>query len=236
MRDKVPPEVFTTRYTNPVGGTPENVRANLREAMRLLKEAGYEVRNQKLVNAKTGEALSVEILTEDPSVERIILFYKPSLERLGITVNVRTVDDPQYENRLRNWDFDMIVAVVAGIAVARQRAARLLGLAGRRHGGLAQLRRHQESGGRRADRAGHLRQGSRRARRRHQGARPRAVVEPLRRAAIHLRQEPHRALGPFRPAGAAADNTARRRSRPSGGGTPRRPPRPGRASDRHLPT
>jgi microcin C transport system substrate-binding protein len=110
VRDKVPPEVFTTAYTNPVGGSPENVRANLREGMRLLKEAGYEVRNQRLVNAKSGEALSVEILTEDPSVERIILFYKPSLERLGITVNVRTVDDPQYENRLRNWDFDIIVA------------------------------------------------------------------------------------------------------------------------------
>src|SRR5215475_135737 len=110
VRDKVPAEVFTTEYKNPVGGSPENVRANLREGMRLLKEAGYEVRNQRLVNAKSGEALSVEILTEDPSIERIILFYKPSLERLRITVNVRTVDDPQYENRLRNWDFDIIVA------------------------------------------------------------------------------------------------------------------------------
>ncbi len=110
VRDKVPPEVFTTPYTNPVGGNAENVRANLREGMRLLKEAGYEVRNQRLVNAKTGEQLSVEILTEEPSIERIILFYKPSLERLGITVSVRTVDDPQYENRLRNWDYDVIVA------------------------------------------------------------------------------------------------------------------------------
>jgi microcin C transport system substrate-binding protein len=111
VRDKVPRELFTTPYTNPVGGTPENVRANLREATRLLKEAGYEVRNQKLVNAKTGENLSVEILTEDPAAERFILFYKPSLERLGITVTVRTVDDPQYENRLRSWDFDIIVGV-----------------------------------------------------------------------------------------------------------------------------
>jgi microcin C transport system substrate-binding protein len=110
VRDKVPAEVFTTPYTNPVGGNPENVRANLREATRLLREAGFEIRNQRLVNAKTGEGLSVEILTEDPNAERFILFYKPSLERLGITVTVRTVDDPQYENRLRNWDFDMIVA------------------------------------------------------------------------------------------------------------------------------
>ena len=110
VRDKVPPEVFTTAYTNPVNGSAENVRANLREATRLLKEAGYEIRNQKLVNAKTGEPMSIEILTEDPNVERFILFYKPSLERLGISVTVRTVDDPQYENRLRSWDYDIIIA------------------------------------------------------------------------------------------------------------------------------
>ena len=111
LRDKVAPELFITPYSNPVGGSPEKVRANLREAMRLLREAGFEVRDQKLVNSKTGEAMSVEILTEDPNVERYVLFYKPSLERLGIAVSVRIVDNPQYENRLRNWDFDMIVAV-----------------------------------------------------------------------------------------------------------------------------
>jgi microcin C transport system substrate-binding protein len=110
VRDKVPPEVFTKPYTNPVGGDRDKVRANLREGMRLLKEAGYEVRNLKLVNAKTGEPFIVEMLTEEPSVERIVLFYKPSLEHLGITVNVRQVDNAQYENRLRNWDYDMIIA------------------------------------------------------------------------------------------------------------------------------
>jgi microcin C transport system substrate-binding protein len=111
IRDQVPPEVFTKPYSNPAGGTRENVRANLREATRLLKEAGFEVRNQKLVDARTGEPLTVEMLSEDPSVERIILFYKPSLERLGVTVNVRTIDPAQYENRVRNWDFDVMVAV-----------------------------------------------------------------------------------------------------------------------------
>src|SRR6516164_9852131 len=111
VRDKVPPEVFSTVYTNPINGNPEKVRANLREAIRLMKAAGYEVRQQKQVNAKTGEPLSVEILnqTTDPGVERLILFYKPSLERLGVNVVVRSVDDAQYENRLRNWDFDIIV-------------------------------------------------------------------------------------------------------------------------------
>src|SRR6202040_2592171 len=108
VRDKVPPEVFTTPYANPVGGTPEATRNNLREGLRLLREAGYEVRNQKLVNGKTGEPVVVEFLGSDPNSERLSLFLKPSLERMGVTVTVRTVDEPQYEERLRHWDYDII--------------------------------------------------------------------------------------------------------------------------------
>jgi microcin C transport system substrate-binding protein len=108
VRDKVPPEVFTTAYSSPVNGNPEAVRNNLREAIRLLKETGYEIQNQKLIDSKTGTPFAVEFLADDPNFERVFLFYKPSLDRLGITVSVRTVDDAQYENRLRNWDFDII--------------------------------------------------------------------------------------------------------------------------------
>ena len=110
VRDKVPPEVFTTPYSNPASGNPQAVRGNLREAVRLFKETGYEVRDGKLVSSKTGEPFTVEFLADDPSFERVFLFYKPSLDRLGVTVAVRTVDDAQYENRLRNWDFDIITA------------------------------------------------------------------------------------------------------------------------------
>ncbi|MGY4327734.1 ABC-type oligopeptide transport system substrate-binding subunit [Bradyrhizobium sp. LB7.2] len=108
VRAEVPPEVFTTAYTNPVGGSPETVRENLREALRLFKEAGYEVRDRKLIDVKTGAQFSLELLNSDPSFERITLFYKPSLERLGIAVSVRTVDPTQYENRTREWDFDVV--------------------------------------------------------------------------------------------------------------------------------
>ena len=108
VRDKVPPEVFTTPYTNPTGGNPNAVRDNLRQAVRLLHEAGYEIRDRRLVNSKTGEPYAVEFLTEDPAFERVFLFYKPALSRLGITVTVRTIDDAQYENRLRDFDFDII--------------------------------------------------------------------------------------------------------------------------------
>jgi len=114
LRDKVPPEVFTTPYANPVAGAPEKVRANLREGMRLLQEAGYEVRDHKQVNTRTGELLTVEILsvTSDPiGSERFINFYRPALARLGIDVTIRSVDDVQYQNRLQNFDFDIIIAV-----------------------------------------------------------------------------------------------------------------------------
>ncbi|MDE2379831.1 MAG: ABC transporter substrate-binding protein [Bradyrhizobium sp.] len=108
VRDKVPPEVFTAAYQNPVGGSPEAVRANLREAAKLLKEAGFGVRDHKLVDT-AGKPLTVEILVQDPSSERIALFYKPSLERIGIGTSIRVVDDAQYQNRLRSFDFDMII-------------------------------------------------------------------------------------------------------------------------------
>ena len=110
VRAEVPAEVFTTAYTNPVGGSPEAVRENLREGLRLLKEAGYEIRDRKLVDSKTGAQFTIELLNEDPSFERVMLFFKPSLERLGIAVSVRTIDPSQYENRLRSWDFDIVVS------------------------------------------------------------------------------------------------------------------------------
>src|SRR5262249_47397478 len=108
VKDKVPPEVFTTPYTNPTGGDRDRMRANLVEGSRLLKAAGYDIRDRKLANLKPGERCPVEFLNDDRSMERVLLFYKPPLGRLGISISVRTVDDAQYENRLRNWDYDII--------------------------------------------------------------------------------------------------------------------------------
>ncbi|MFD1703872.1 extracellular solute-binding protein [Methylopila henanensis] len=108
VRDKVPAEVFTTEYKNPVGGSPEQARANLREAVRLLREAGWEVKDRRLVNAKTGERMTVEFIYGDPSAERILSFYAPALERLGVEVRQRLLDDSQYINRIRSGDFDVI--------------------------------------------------------------------------------------------------------------------------------
>jgi microcin C transport system substrate-binding protein len=110
VRDKVPAELFIKPYSNPVGGNPQAVRDNFRESLALFREAGYEIRDTKLVNAKTGERFSVEFLVDDPATERFVLFYKPSLDRIGMVVKTRVVDAAQYENRLRQWDYDIIVA------------------------------------------------------------------------------------------------------------------------------
>ena len=209
-------------YTNPVGGNPENVRNNLREATKLLKEAGFEVRDRKLVDS-SGRPVTVEFLVQDPAAERMALFYKPSLERLGITTSIRIVDDAQYENRIRSFDFDIITEVWGAVAVARQRAARLLGLAGGRRARLAQPDRHQESGDRCADRAGDLRQGP-------------AELVAATRALDRVLLWNHYVVPQFtygfarmRAGTASATrtcrNTAARASRRCGGTTPRRPRR-----------
>ncbi len=109
LRDQLPKEVFTTEYKNPIGGDQATARRNLREARKLLKEAGWVVKGAKLVNAKSGEEMKIEFLLVSPLFERIVLPYVQSLKRLGIHATVRTIDPSQYQNRLRDFDFDSIV-------------------------------------------------------------------------------------------------------------------------------
>jgi microcin C transport system substrate-binding protein len=107
LKDKVPPQVFTEPYKNPVNGNPEAVRTNLREAVRLLQEAGYELRGRQMVNKANGEPLNLEFLTYDSTFERYALPYRQALERIGIGMQLRVVDPSQYQNRVRAFDFDM---------------------------------------------------------------------------------------------------------------------------------
>jgi microcin C transport system substrate-binding protein len=109
LRTQVPDDVFTTAYWNPVGGSSHLVRNNLLQATHLLEQAGFVIRDLSLVNERNGEPLNVEFLLNDPNYERYVLIYKLALQRLGIGVTVRTVDGAQYENRLRQFDFDIIV-------------------------------------------------------------------------------------------------------------------------------
>ncbi|MGJ3265650.1 MAG: extracellular solute-binding protein [Salinarimonas sp.] len=107
-RGRIPDSVFTEVWTNPSSGDPQARRANLREADRLLREAGWIVEGGRRVSADTGEPFEIELLLDQPSHERYALPYAQALERLGIRLAVRIVDSPQYQNRLRSFDFDLV--------------------------------------------------------------------------------------------------------------------------------
>ena len=112
LKNIVPGEVFTKEYHAPKSdGTGYN-RKNLLKAMKLLEEAGWEVVNKKLVNKKTGQPLKIEMLLLSPAFERVILPYQKNLAKLGIDMKIRLVDSSQYINRVRSFDYDMIVVVI----------------------------------------------------------------------------------------------------------------------------
>jgi microcin C transport system substrate-binding protein len=107
-RDQLPEEVFTKEYQAPsTEGT--DLRHNLRTALELLRQAGWEVQNGRLVNGQTGQPLAFEILLVQPAFERIVGPFVQNLKRLGIDARIRTVDTAQYQNRLDDFDFDVIV-------------------------------------------------------------------------------------------------------------------------------
>jgi microcin C transport system substrate-binding protein len=108
LKDKVPPEVFTTPYTNPVGGNPQKSRDNLRKAIALFKEAGFELKGNRMVNNATGQQMSFEILLSSPSFERSVSPYVNNLRKIGVDARLRIVDASQYTNRTRSFDYDMI--------------------------------------------------------------------------------------------------------------------------------
>ena len=107
VKDKLPPEVFTTAYVNPDNSTSEKQRANLRQALQLMQEAGYTLKGNKLVD-KTGKPVTVELLLNGPVIERVAIPYAQSLARIGITLTPRSVDSSQFETRVRSRDFDMV--------------------------------------------------------------------------------------------------------------------------------
>ena len=107
----LPAEVYTEAFSLPVTDGSGNIRGNLRKAAALLKEAGWSVTGGKLV--RDGKPFTFEMLLVQPDFERVVLPFQRNLARLGITMTVRMVDTSQYLERLRSFDFDMIVTSFA---------------------------------------------------------------------------------------------------------------------------
>ena len=108
MRDKVPAEVFTTEFKSPRAASADELRNNLRQAGRLLDDAGWKIVNGVRRHERTGETLSFEFLNYDTQFDRIVLPFKQNLARIGVDLVIRVNDATQYENRLKVYDFDMI--------------------------------------------------------------------------------------------------------------------------------
>jgi microcin C transport system substrate-binding protein len=109
-RGRIPEEVFTTVYTVPSTDGSGWPRENLKRAFELLAEAGWLVEDMKLVNAETKQQMTFEILYVSLDLERVVLPFIRNLRRLGIATRPRFVDTSQYINRLRSFDFDMIIS------------------------------------------------------------------------------------------------------------------------------
>ena len=108
-RKQLPEKLFTTEFLMPTTDGSGRPRSNLRVAGRLLEQAGWRIRDLKLINTISGEPLKFEILLYSPAFERIVLPFISNLEQLGVEANIRLVDQTQYINRLRAKDFDMVV-------------------------------------------------------------------------------------------------------------------------------
>lgn len=106
FRGRVPESVFKEPYALPVYAGDGNIREGVRQALALLKAAGWEFKGNELADAK-GQPLRFEIITASPTFERIYLPYISNLKRIGVAVELRLIDPVQYQKRFEKFDFDM---------------------------------------------------------------------------------------------------------------------------------
>jgi peptide/nickel transport system substrate-binding protein len=106
--DAVKPAVMDGTYRFPSTDGSGHSRENQEKAFRLLQQAGYELQGGRLVEAKSGRQIEFEILASSTSQEGLLLSFARDVERLGIKVKLRVVDGAQYQQRMTDYDYDMI--------------------------------------------------------------------------------------------------------------------------------
>jgi len=109
-RSELPPALFTQPFTLPVTDGSGNNLKELIYALKLMEQAGWTVKQRRLVNA-AGEQMRFTILVEDPSLERVVLPYQQNLVKLGIDAQVRAVDPAQFQHLTDDFNFDMIFQI-----------------------------------------------------------------------------------------------------------------------------
>ena len=111
FRAQLPASVFTAEYRLPTTDGSGNNRDGLRRAIELMRQAGWTLRDRKLVNAQN-QPFAFEILLNGATFERVALPFVQWLQRLGIEARVRTVDPAQYQVRTDAFDYDMTIDVI----------------------------------------------------------------------------------------------------------------------------
>lgn len=106
LRARLPAEVFGPAAIPPSTDLPSSLRSNLREARRLLAEAGWTYRDGALRNA-AGRPFHIEFLEDGGAMSRVIAAYVRNLEKLGVQVSLRTTDYVLYQKRMETFDYDM---------------------------------------------------------------------------------------------------------------------------------
>ncbi|MEL7429880.1 MAG: extracellular solute-binding protein [Pseudomonadota bacterium] len=106
--DKVKPDVLNGTYVAPRTDGSGRDRKALRRAFELLRQAGYQ-RSETGMTGPDGAPLRFEILTRSSREEKLAIAYRRSFEKLGIDVSIRTVDDSQYQRRVQDYDYDMVL-------------------------------------------------------------------------------------------------------------------------------
>ena len=107
FRSKLPPEAFGEPYSPPVSDGSGRDRRLLGTASKLLTEAGWKANSAGVRVNDKGETLTLELLMEDPQVEKIFGFYVEKLRSIGIQASIRNIDAAQYQVRLKDFDFDL---------------------------------------------------------------------------------------------------------------------------------
>ncbi len=110
FRDQLPEEVFTQEFTLPVFDTPQAERDNLRQAVRLFQEAGWMIRDGRMVHNDTGEQFRIEFLGASPTSEVIAGGFIANLRRIGVDATLRIVDTSQYIQRVQAFEFEAVTA------------------------------------------------------------------------------------------------------------------------------
>ncbi|MFO1173485.1 MAG: extracellular solute-binding protein [Hyphomicrobiaceae bacterium] len=113
-RGKVPDSVFAEAYLPPVSDGSGQDRKLLRQARKLLDDAGYKISGGRLIGPD-GQQLSIEFIDDDDAgTQRFLLPYIKNLKQLGIDATFRVVDPTQLQNRLDTFDYDIVIRRFVG--------------------------------------------------------------------------------------------------------------------------